>query len=61
MPRSALPLPHDPLGAYALPAVVSGTRIPVPLIGTAFSVAIDAGLAVVTTTRRFRNAEDNSI
>lgn len=61
MPRSTLPHPRDPLGAYGLPAVVSGTQTPVPLIGTAFSVAIEAGLAVVTTTRRFRNAEDRSI
>nr|WP_232478888.1 VIT domain-containing protein [Roseomonas rosulenta] len=61
MPRSALPLPHDPLGDYGLPAVISGTRTPVPLVGTSFAVKIDAGLALVTTTRRFRNAETQSI
>jgi hypothetical protein len=60
MPSAARPSP-DPLAEYARPAVISGTLNPVPLIGTAFSVAIDAGLAVVTTVRRFRNAEDDSI
>lgn len=61
MPHSALPHPHDPLGGYRFPAVISGTPTPVPLIGTSFSVAIDAGLAVVKTMRRFRNAEPESI
>jgi hypothetical protein len=61
MPRSALPHPHDPLSGYRLPAVISGTKTPVPLTGTSFAVTIDAGLAVVTTTRRFRNAEEDGI
>lgn len=60
MPGSAHSLPHDPLD-YKFPAAVSGTQAPVPLVGTSFSVTIDAGLALVTTMRRFRNVEPSSI
>mgnify|MGYP001225572863 CR=1 FL=1 len=49
----------DPLnrfrgGAYAGPR-------PVPLAATAIRVAVDGGIATVTTTRTFRNTEDRSI
>ena len=62
MPHSAI-VPHgaDPLGAYALPAVVTGTTRPVPLISTRFMVQIDGGLATVSAERVFRNAELASI
>jgi Vault protein inter-alpha-trypsin domain len=33
----------------------------VPLVTTTFDVILDAGLAIVTTTRRFRNTEEASI
>jgi len=34
---------------------------PVPLVNTDFDIQIEAGLAIVTTTRLFRNAEEESI
>ncbi|MDB5963844.1 MAG: hypothetical protein JWQ72_344 [Polaromonas sp.] len=62
MSRSAIvPYGADPLGAYALPAVVAGTTRPVPLISTRFTVQIEGGLATVTAERVFRNAELASI
>src|SRR5262245_61400367 len=51
----------DPLRAYIAGAVVAGTSHPVPLKATRFDVIIDGGLAVVSTTRTFRNAEADSI
>ena len=62
MPHSAI-VPHgaNPLGAYALPAVVTGTTQPVPLISTRFMVQIEGGLATVSAERVFRNAELASI
>ncbi|MDW8316203.1 MAG: VIT domain-containing protein, partial [Rhodovarius sp.] len=59
--HSQSPQPRHPLASYAYPAVISGTEKPVPLIGTSFDVQIDAGLAVVSATRRFRNVEEESI
>ncbi len=32
-----------------------------PLVATTFDVILDVGLAIVTTTRCFRNAEEASI
>ncbi|MDP1965441.1 MAG: VIT domain-containing protein, partial [Reyranella sp.] len=52
---------RDPLAAFMAGAFVAETRRPVPLVSTAFAVSIDAGLAVVETTRRFHNVEDESI
>ena len=49
------------LAACAHPATVSGTGRPVPLMATNFTVRIVGGLAVVTTERTFRNAEEQSI
>jgi hypothetical protein len=49
----------DPLHAFMARASSSAT--PLPLIATHFDIHFDAGLAVVTTTRTFRNAEPNSI
>lgn len=48
----------DPLRAF-----ISGFAkgLPVPLVATRFDVLIDGGLAVVTTSRTFRNAESQSI
>src|ERR1700726_1864788 len=51
----------DPLRAFIAGAFVAGTPRPVPLVATTFDVIIDGGLAVVSTTRIFRNAEPDSI
>lgn len=51
----------DPLAAFTAGAFVGGTRRPVPLVATSFDVRIEGGLAVVRTSRRFRNAEAASI
>src|SRR5215813_1762592 len=51
----------DPLHAFIAGCFVAGTRRPVPLVATRFDVLIDGGLAVVTTSRTFRNAESQSI
>src|SRR6266850_5132 len=49
----------DPLHAFMAGAFPSKT--PMPLAATRFDVVIDAGLAIVTTTRTFRNVEPRSI
>jgi hypothetical protein len=51
----------DPLHAFIAGAFIAGTPRPVPLTATRFDVIIDGGLAVVSTTRTFRNAEPDSI
>src|SRR5215470_17470485 len=51
----------DPLHAFIAGCFVAGTPRPVPLVATRFDVLIDGGLAVVTTSRTFRNAESQSI
>jgi Vault protein inter-alpha-trypsin domain/von Willebrand factor type A domain len=51
----------DPLHAFIAGGFVVGTPRPVPLVATRFDVLIDGGLAVVTTSRTFRNAESQSI
>jgi hypothetical protein len=51
----------DPLHAYIAGGFVAGTPRPVPMVATRFDVLIDGGLAVVTTSRTFRNAESQSI
>src|SRR5579863_3866401 len=51
----------DPLAAFMAGAFVAGTANPCPLVATRFDVALDAGLAVVAMTRKFRNAEAASI
>src|SRR5437762_9061232 len=51
----------DPLHAFIAGGFVAGTPRPVPLVATRFDVQIDSGLAVVTTSRTFRNAESESI
>ena len=57
-----MPIPStDPLSAYRAGAFWGLEQRPVPLIATAYDVQIAAGLAVVQTTRTFRNAEDESI
>ncbi|HLY56991.1 MAG TPA: VIT domain-containing protein, partial [Stellaceae bacterium] len=58
----AMPLTGpDPLHAYREGARIAGTERPVPLVGTHIDVRIAGGLAVVSTERRFRNAESQSI
>jgi vault protein inter-alpha-trypsin-like protein len=49
----------DPLHAFMAGAFAATT--PMPLAATRFDVVIDGGLAIVTTTRTFRNAEPHSI
>jgi hypothetical protein len=49
----------DPLHAFI--AGKSAASTPMPLIATRFDVIFDAGLAIVTTTRVFRNSEATSI
>ena len=49
----------DPLHAFM--ARQSGATAPMPLVATRLDVIIDAGLAIVTTTRIFRNHEPTSI
>jgi hypothetical protein len=49
----------DPLHAFI--AGKSAAAAPMPLVATRFDVIIDAGLAIVTTTRVFRNDEPTSI
>jgi hypothetical protein len=60
MSSTALPT-TDPLHAFIAGAFVAGTPHPIPLVATSFDVILDAGVAIVTTTRRFRNAEATSI
>lgn len=57
----AVPPVIDPLAAFVAGAFTTGERRPVPLVATAFAVTLDAGLAIVETTRRYRNAEAESI
>ena len=57
----AVPPVIDPLAAFVAGAFTTGERRPVPLVSTAFAVTLDAGLAIVETTRRYRNAETESI
>jgi Vault protein inter-alpha-trypsin domain len=51
----------DPLHVFIAGGFVAGTPRPVPLVATRFDVLIDGGLAVVNTSRTFRNAESQSI
>jgi hypothetical protein len=59
MPSTAPQTRIDPLHAFMAGAFASAA--PMPLIATRLDVLIDAGLAVVTTTRTFRNIEPRSI
>src|ERR1700760_4575191 len=49
----------DPLHAFM--ASKSAAATPLPLAATSFDVIVDAGLAIVTTTKTFRNNEQASI
>jgi hypothetical protein len=51
----------DPLHALIAGGFVSGTKHPLPLVATRYDVDLNHGLAVVTATRIFRNAEESSI
>src|SRR4249919_2128314 len=55
----ALPNVIDPLEAFL--AGVAGQMHPIPLEETRLTVEIDHGLAIVSTARKFRNSESNSI
>ncbi|MXP66152.1 hypothetical protein E0493_22755 [Roseomonas sp. M0104] len=61
MPPEPLPALADPLAAYAQPAINRQTRQPVPLTGTAITVRIAGGLAIVATERCLHNAEAASL
>jgi hypothetical protein len=59
---SAIPLTiHDPLHAFTAGAFIRGTKTVLPLSGTSFNVEILSGVAIVTTKRTFKNAEQTSI
>ena len=51
----------DPLHALLDGAFIAGTEHPIPLQSTRFGVRIAHGLAIVSTTRIFRNCEPESI
>jgi hypothetical protein len=51
----------DPLHALVAGGFVSGTKHPIPLVATRFDVNLNHGLAIVSATRTFRNAEESSI
>jgi hypothetical protein len=61
MSSPVLPRTIDPLRAFVAGAFVARTPHTLPLVATAFDIIIDAGVAIVATTRRFRNAEEASI
>jgi hypothetical protein len=61
MPAIASQKTTDPLRAFTAGAFAAGSGRPMPLVSTAFDVILDAGLAVVTTRRVFRNDEQSSI
>jgi hypothetical protein len=51
----------DPLHALVAGGFVSGSKRPIPLVATRFDVNLNHGLAIVSATRTFRNAEESSI
>jgi Vault protein inter-alpha-trypsin domain len=51
----------DPLHALVAGGLVSGTKRPVPLVAARFNVDLNHGLATVSATRIFKNAEETSI
>jgi Vault protein inter-alpha-trypsin domain/von Willebrand factor type A domain len=51
----------DPLHAIMAGGFVSGSKHPIPLVATRFDVNLNHGLAIVSATRTFRNAEESSI
>ncbi len=58
----AIPLSiRDPLHAFTAGAFIRDSKIPLPLIETSFNVEILSGVAIVTTKRTFKNAEQASI
>ena len=61
MPQAAPQTVIDPLHAFVTGAFVRGARQSLPLISTGFDVLLEAGFAIVTTTRCFQNAESGSI
>lgn len=51
----------DPLSAFMAATAAGRAPFPCPLVATRYDVVIDAGLAVVTMARTFRNAEAQAI
>jgi hypothetical protein len=51
----------DPLHALVAGGFVSGSKRPIPLVATRFDVSLNHGLAIVSATRNFKNAEKSSI
>lgn len=58
MPIASPAILHDPLSIFLERRAAPH---PVPLVATDFDVVIDGGLAIVTTTRLFRNTEERPI
>jgi hypothetical protein len=61
MPTIAAQTRIDPLRSFVAGACIRNSHRLIPLIATQFDVSIEGGLAIVTTTRIFRNAEEASI
>ncbi len=61
MPPAIPSTMRDPLHAFTAGAFIRGTKTPLPLIGTSFNIEILSGVAIVTTKRTFKNAEQVSI
>src|SRR5712671_6444738 len=57
----ASPAMIDPLHVFVSGACITGTKRPLPLLSTRFDARIAHGLAIVSTTRTFRNDERKSI
>ncbi|MFO1086395.1 MAG: VIT domain-containing protein [Reyranellaceae bacterium] len=61
MPTALPTAPIDPLAALLVGAMAKPRGHAIPLLSTAFDVAIESGLAIVETRRVFRNDEASSI
>src|SRR5258705_9136604 len=61
MSQIALPAMIDPLHTFVDGAFIAGTERAIPLVATRFDVRIAHGLAIISTTRTFRNDEPESI
>ncbi|WP_119388552.1 VIT domain-containing protein [Taklimakanibacter lacteus] len=61
MPTANPALLRDPLQIFLEKRATPSAQRPVPLVSTDFAVTIEGGLAIVTTTRVFRNEEESPI
>ncbi len=61
MNLASQPQKTDPLRVFVESHLAKRSGYPIPLVSTDFDVDIEAGLAIVTTKRVFKNAEEESI